>query len=111
MPYLNFFSMFAVISTGGKQYLVTPGTTVKVEKLEGEVGAVINVPALMIGETDGSMVQVGTPMVTGTVTAQIEEQDRAAKVSVVKYKRKVRYRRTVGHRQPYTALKITGIAA
>lgn len=103
--------MFAVISTGGKQYLVTPGSTVKVEKLEGEVGATLDITTLMVGETDGSMVDVGAPLAKGTVKAVIEAQDRAAKISVVKYKRKVRYRRTVGHRQPYTALKITEIAA
>lgn len=104
--------MFAVITTGGKQYIVREGQTVKVEKMLAEVGSeIIMKEALLIGNDDGSDVKVGTPNVNVTIKAVVEAQDRAAKVSVVKYKRKVRYRRTVGHRQPFTALKIVSIAA
>ncbi len=104
--------MFAVITTGGKQYIVREGQTVKVEKMLAEVGSeIIMKEALLIGNDDGSDVKVGTPSVNVTIKAVVEAQDRAAKVSVVKYKRKVRYRRTVGHRQPFTALKIVSIAA
>lgn len=104
--------MFAVITTGGKQYMVREGQTLKVEKMVADVGTeIIMSEVLLIGNDDGTDVTVGTPIVKATVKAVVEAQDRAAKVSVVKYKRKVRYRRTVGHRQPFTALKIVSIAA
>lgn len=104
--------MFAVIVSGGKQHLVREGETLKVEKLELEVGAVLDFDVLMVAEDDGSVVKVGKPTVKGaSVTATVLEQGRAKKVSVIKFKAKVRYRRNVGHRQPFTKLSIDKIVA
>ena len=104
--------MFAVIVSGGKQHLVREGESLKVEKLELEVGGVLDFDVLMVAEDDGSMVKVGKPTVKGaSVTATVLEQGRAKKVSVIKFKSKVRYRRNVGHRQPFTKLSIDKIVA
>ncbi|MBI5370288.1 50S ribosomal protein L21 [Candidatus Uhrbacteria bacterium] len=102
----------AVIQTGGKQYLVTEGQMLKVEKLLLEVGADVEFDALLVSDTEGKDTKVGAPSVSGVkVKATVLEQGRADKVSVVKYKPKVRYRRNVGHRQPFTKIKIDHIAA
>jgi len=102
--------MFAVIKAGGKQYIVRPGEELKIEKLEKDAGAKIELEAIMVAEEDGSEVKVGKPS-AGKVEATVVEQGRAKKVSVVKYKPKVRYRRNVGHRQPFTKIKIEKIVA
>ena len=102
--------MYAVIRTGGKQYRVSEGDRLRVEKLAGEVGStlVIN-DVLMVG---GETVAIGKPVVAGaTVTATITGQDRAKKIIVFKFRRRKNYRRKNGHRQPYTELKITGVSA
>ena len=105
-------SLLAVIQTGGKQYIVREGQELKIEKLENESGASITFDALLISEEDGSNTKVGTPSVGGAkVSASVIEQGRAEKVSVIKYKPKVRYRRNVGHRQPFTKIKIDKITA
>lgn len=103
--------MFAVIETGGKQHLVQSGQTLKVEKLETEAGSEVTFDkVLMIAEDDGSQVQIGTPYLEGvTVTGTVEEQGRDKKVRVVKYKRKVRYKRVTGHRQPFTQVTVSEI--
>jgi large subunit ribosomal protein L21 len=102
--------MYAVITTGGKQYFVQQGEKLQVEKLELDPGATLNFEAMLVAETDGSQVQVGTPFVSGiTVVAKVLEHGRADKISVIKYKPKVRYRRNVGHRQPFTLLQIESI--
>ncbi len=102
--------MFAVISTGGKQYLVTEGQKLRVEKLDLEAGATLTLDCLLVSDDSGNDVKVGTPLVAGgSVTAKVVEQGRADKVSVIKYKRKVRYRRNVGHRQPFTEIQIESI--
>lgn len=105
-------SMFAVIQTGGKQYKVKEGDTLEVEKLLGEKGDSVSIAeVLLVGEEDGSNVSVGAPHVSGaSVTAEIVEQGRGEKTTAMKYKRKVRYRKHLGHRQAFTALKITKIA-
>lgn len=102
--------MYAVIKTGGKQYRVSEGDRIRVEKLPGEVGSDITFDeVLMLG---GEKVAVGTPRVDGaSVKATIVAQDRAKKVIVFKYKRRKGYRRKYGHRQPFTELKITGVDA
>ncbi len=100
--------MIAVISTGGKQYLVTEGDLVSVEKLEAKLGDSVSFEALLVA--DGDKVQVGTPTVSGNVSAEVVEQGRAKKIEVVHYKAKVRHSKRSGHRQPYTKLKITKIA-
>lgn len=102
--------MYAVITTGGKQYFVQQGEKIQVEKLDLELGKTLTFDAMLVAETDGSKVQIGTPFVSGiTVTAKIVEHGRADKISVIKYKPKVRYRRNVGHRQPFTMLEIESI--
>ncbi|MCP4674651.1 MAG: 50S ribosomal protein L21 [Deltaproteobacteria bacterium] len=100
--------MYAVIATGGKQYKVSEGDLVRVEKLPGEVGEKVLLDnILMLG---GAEPKVGKPTVEGaSVEAEIEGQDRARKIVVFKFKRREKYRRKYGHRQPYTALKITKI--
>lgn len=102
--------MFAVIKTGGKQYRVTPGDIIVVEKLTADEGsAVIFDSVLMLGE-DGKAPAVGTPMIAdATVTGEVVEQGRGEKITVFKKKRRQGYRRTKGHRQLQTVLKITGI--
>ena len=100
--------MYAVIRTGGKQYLVKEGETLKVEKLEAAAGATLDLEVLFVG--DEKAVKVGTPLVTGSkVSAKVLEHGRAAKVRVVKYKPKSRYRKVAGHRQPFTKLQIASI--
>jgi large subunit ribosomal protein L21 len=101
---------YAVIKTGGKQYRVSEGDRIRVEKLSGEVGAEISFDeVLMLG---GDKVAIGTPLVSGaSVKAKIVAQDRAKKVIVFKYRRRKNYRRKQGHRQPYTELQITGVGA
>ena len=97
----------AVIAAGGKQYVVAPGDTLKVEKLEAEKGAKISFEVMLVADEDGTTVTVGTPLVKGaTVSATVLEQGRAKKVMVVKFKNKVRYKRNAGHRQPFTSVKI-----
>ncbi|MBK8170887.1 MAG: 50S ribosomal protein L21 [Sandaracinaceae bacterium] len=100
--------MYAVIKTGGKQYRVSEGDRLRVEKLEGEVGAKINfAEVLMIG---GEKVSIGAPHIKGAVvTAEILAQDRAKKVIVFKFRRRKNYRRKNGHRQPFTELKVTSV--
>jgi large subunit ribosomal protein L21 len=102
--------MYAVIRTGGKQYRVSQGDTLRVEKLAGDVGASITFDeVLMIG---GEKVNVGKPLVSGAkVSAEITAQDRAKKIIVFKMRRRKNYRRKNGHRQAYTEVKITGISA
>ena len=102
--------MYAVIRTGGKQYRVTEGETLRVEKLPGDVGASITFgEVLMLG---GANVKVGKPLISGAkVVAQIVAQDRAKKIIVFKMRRRKNYRRKNGHRQWFTEVKITGIGA
>ena len=103
--------MLAVIKTGGKQYLVKEGTTLRIEKLPGKAGDKLTFDVLLSGD-EGGEVKIGTPTVDGAkVEAIILEQGRADKVMVIKYKRKVRYKRKVGHRQQYTKVKIDKITA
>ncbi len=101
--------MYAVIETGGKQYRVSEGDVVRVEKLEAEVGSdILFENVLLVGE--GEAVKVGTPKVHGaTVTGRVIEQDRAKKIIVFKMKRRKNYRRKQGHRQDYTGVRIDKI--
>ncbi|MCK9172536.1 50S ribosomal protein L21 [Desulfuromonas thiophila] len=102
--------MYAVIKTGGKQYKVSEGDTIKVEKLAGEVGSTIELgEVLMVG---GEEVKIGAPLLPGArVSARIVEQGKDKKVLVFKSKRRQGFRKTYGHRQPITRLRITGIEA
>ncbi len=103
--------MIAVIQTGGKQYLVKEKDIITVEKLSGVPGDTVKFgQVLLVGESDGANVTVGAPVVAGAeVTGKILEQGNAPKISVIKFKAKVRYKRNVGHRQPFTKIKIERI--
>ncbi len=101
-------SKIAVIKTGGKQYKVTEGETLKVEKLDAEVGAKIKLDTLLI--IDGDKVEIGEPSLGEKVEAEVVGDGKQKKVSVVKYKSKTRYKRTLGHRQAFALIKITKIA-
>ncbi|MBW2732358.1 MAG: 50S ribosomal protein L21 [Deltaproteobacteria bacterium] len=103
--------MYAVVKTGGKQYRVAEGDVIKVEKLEAQLGATIELDQVLMVADDESL-QLGHPIVEGAkVSAEIVDQDRDRKVLIFKYRRRKRYRRKAGHRQPFTALKIIGITA
>ncbi len=102
--------MLAVIRTGGKQYLVSEGTKVKVEKLEAEIGESVNFEVLFTGNEDS--VVVGLPVLAGAqVTGTVLKQDRADKVSGIKHKAKKRELTHYGHRQSFTEVEITKITA
>lgn len=103
--------MFAVIETGGKQYLVKSGDTVNVEKLPVLAGETVTFDKiLLVAEDDGTKVQIGQPYLEGvTITATVEAQARHTKIRVVKYKRKVRYTRVHGHRQHFSKVKIAKV--
>lgn len=102
--------MFAVIKTGGKQYIVHEGDTLSVEKLDAEVGKPVSFEVLLIAEDDGSKLDVGTPTLDKKVTGEVVAHGRAEKIDVVKYKAKSKYRRRVGHRQSFTKVKISKLA-
>lgn len=102
-------SMIAIIKTGGKQYIVREGDTLKVESLPGKAGDAVEFEVLLRAEEDGSRVEVGAPTVASKAKGEIVEHGRAKKISVVHYKPKVRYRKRVGHRQPFTKIKIAKI--
>ena len=103
--------MYAVIATGGKQYRVSEGAVLRVEKLDAEEGASIEFDrVLLVG--DGDTISVGKPFLAGgKVQATVMSQGKARKVEIVKFHRRQNYRRTKGHRQNFTQIKITGIAA
>lgn len=103
--------MYAVIETGGKQYKVTKGDVIYVEKLDVKEGAAITFDkVLLVGE--GSDVKVGAPLVDGaTVSGKVIKNDKAKKVVVYKYKPKKGYHKKHGHRQPYTKVEISKVNA
>ncbi len=101
--------MYAVIRSGGKQYRVAPGQTIRLEKLDGDVGSKVELKDVLLVETDGN-IQLGTPVIANvSVEGTVVEQDRAKKIIVFKKKRKKQFRRTRGHRQDYTAVRIDKI--
>ncbi len=103
--------MYAVIETGGKQYKVTEGQTIEVEKLPHEIGETVELDRVLL-LVDGDKVVAGTPTVEGAVvSATVLRQDRRRKVIVFKYKARERYRRKKGHRQAFTRLRIGEIRA
>ena len=103
--------MYAVVATGGKQYKVQEGDVLRVEKLTGAVGDEVAFDqVLLLGA--GEDVRIGQPVVDGAVVkGKIVQQGKSRKILVFKYKRRKRYRRKQGHRQPYTAVKIDAIEA
>ena len=101
--------MYAVIATGGKQYRVELGEVLRVEKIDGDVGSPVSFDKVLM-VSDGESLNVGQPLLDNvTVMGHIIEQDKAKKIIVFKYKRRKRYRRKQGHRQPFTAVRIDSI--
>jgi large subunit ribosomal protein L21 len=103
--------VYAIVKSGGKQYRVKPGDVVRLEALEGEVGSTVTLgDVLLLGGDDG--VKVGAPLVeSAKVEATVVEHGRGAKIRVFKYKKRKHYRRTRGHRQSFTAVRIDNILA
>ncbi len=103
--------MYAVVATGGKQYKVQEGEILRVEKLAGEVGSEVAFDQVLM-LSDGENITIGQPVLEGAVVkGHIVEQGKNKKIIVFKYKRRKRYRRKHGHRQPFTAVKIDSITA
>jgi len=101
--------MYAVIRSGGKQYRVAPGQTIRLEKVVGELGAKVELGDVLLVENDGN-VTVGSPLVANAkIEATVVENDRAKKILIFKKRRKKQYRRTQGHRQDYSAVRIDNI--
>ncbi|MBM3222831.1 MAG: 50S ribosomal protein L21 [Candidatus Tectomicrobia bacterium] len=101
--------MYAVITTGNRQYRVSPGDTIHVEKLAGTVGDTVALTSVQL-VSSGAAVTVGAPTVAGArVEAQIVAQKRGPKIIIFKHRRRKGYRRKQGHRQSLTSLRITGI--
>ena len=102
--------MYAIFQTGGKEYKVSPGDLIRVEKLPGTTGSRVEFNRVFAVRKEN--LTVGTPLVADAkVTGTIVRNARAPKVRVLKYKRKKQYRRTIGHRQDYSAVKIDEIVA
>ena len=99
--------MYAIIENGGKQYKVSEGDVLKVEKLPAEVGAEVTFNVVMVSDDSG--VKVGNDVKNAKVTAKVEAQDKFKKIIVFKYKPKKNERKKQGHRQPFTAVKIEKI--
>ncbi len=101
--------MYAVFTTGGKQYRAAAGDIVRVEKLDADKGATIEIDqVLMVGQ--GDEVRIGTPMVAGgKVVAEVVDHGRGEKIRIIKFRRRKHHMKQMGHRQYYTDLKITGI--
>ena len=103
--------MYAVISTGGKQYKLAQGDVCRIEKLDAEEGATVEIDkVLMIA--DGDNINIGTPFVEGgKVTATVKSHGRAKKVEIMKFRRRKHHQKRTGHRQYYTEIEVTGISA
>ena len=100
---------YAVVQTGGKQYRVATGDTIRVESIPGDIGDTVELTDVLMVSSDGD-VSLGTPTVEGArVVTEISESGKGKKIVVFKYKSKVRYRRKKGHRQQYTDLTVTDI--
>ena len=99
--------MYAIIENGNKQYKVSEGDVVRVEKLDAQVGDTVEFKALMVSADDG--IKAGADVAGAKVTAKVEAQDKYKKIIVFKYKAKKNERKKQGHRQPFTAVKIEKI--
>ena len=103
--------MYAVIETGGKQYRVTEGQYLKVEKLGLEEGASLEIDKVLM-VANGDDLKIGTPYVAGgKVTAKVKSVGRGKKIRIIKFRRRKHSRTTQGHRQSFTEIEITGISA
>ena len=103
--------MYAVIQTGGKQYRVEEGESLKIEKLEASAGDTVEFDKVLMLQS-GDAVKVGQPFVEGgKVTATVKSQGRHKKIKIIKFKRRKHHMKQMGHRQSYTEVQITGISA
>jgi large subunit ribosomal protein L21 len=103
--------MYAVIATGGKQYRVSQGDKLRVEKLDVAEGESVDLNQVLM-VVDGDDVKIGTPVVEGgKVTAEVKNHGRGNKVDIIKFRRRKHHMKRQGHRQAYTELEITGISA
>ena len=106
---MEVLQVYAIIATGGKQYRVSEGDTIYIEKLNNELDDIVSFPVLMLS---GETIEVGSPYIEGaSVTGKIVKQGRGEKIRILKYKSKKNYRRKAGHRQPFTQVLITGVNA
>ena len=104
--------MFAIIKTGGKQYRVKQGETLRVEKLAVEAGATVEFSEVLLVAGEGADLKIGQPTVAGAkVVAKVVAQERGPKITIFKFRRRKNYRRKSGHRQAYTAVRIEAIQA
>ncbi len=101
--------MYAVIQTGGKQYRVAPGDTVRIERVEGKVGEKVNFGSVLAVHTDDKKVLMGADAGKVSVTGKIVEQGRGRKLTVLKFKRTNQYKIQRGHRQNFTAVQVHDI--
>ena len=103
--------MYAVIETGGKQYRVSEGQRIRVEKLSADEGASVDIEKVLL-VANGEDIKIGSPYVSGgKVTATIKGHGRGEKVRIIKFRRRKHSAKTQGHRQDYTEIEITGINA
>src|SRR5215469_4482765 len=101
--------MYAVIQSGGKQYRVAPGDTIRVERVKGDVGEQVQFGSILSVHTDDKRVLTGADASKATVTGKIVQQGRAKKLTVLKYKKTNQYKIQRGHRQNYTAVEVSEI--
>ena len=103
--------MYALIEAGGKQFRVAPGDSIRVDTLEGDLGTSVKLGRVVALMNDDGKVLLGDSVAKASVTGTITAHDRAKKVIIFKFKRKKQYRRTQGHRQNYTEVKVDSISA
>ena len=103
--------MYAVVAVGGKQYRVAPGDVIKVDTLAGDVGSEVEFSSVLAVMNDSNELTLGTDLADARVKGTISEHGRGDKVIVFKFKRKKQYKRTIGHRQNYTAVRVSEILA
>ena len=101
--------MYAVIQTGGKQYRVAPGDTIRIERVDGKVGEKVNLGSVLAVHTDDKKIVLGSDAAKVTVSGKIVEQGRAKKLTVLKFKKTNQYKIQRGHRQNYTAVQVSDI--
>lgn len=102
-------SSIAVITTGGKQYIVKQGDKLAVERIAAETGEIVTFDTLLTGDSETGAITVGKPFVAKQVTAKIEDHFKDDKITVIKFKSKIRYRRKIGHRQQQTKISIVSL--
>lgn len=103
------FKLYAIVETGGKQYKVTPGKTIRIEKIQGESGDSLVFDKVLAISNDGET-KIGTPYIEGAaIKGTIVQQGKAKKILVFKYRSKTNYRRRYGHRQHFTEVRIDSI--